>query len=202
MNQRENNHQTAVRINLSGYDPVPELILSEERISIRVKELGSELGALFNKLGSVHVVTVLQGAMHFSSDLQRAMQQAEPLLTMTAETIRVQSYQGTESTGTIRSLSEFHTPLTGKHVLLVEDIYDTGKTLRWLCDTLQELRPASLTIVTLLDKLETGRPADLLGDTPIYVGFTIPNDFVIGYGLDFNQLHRNLRGIYRLNKQG
>lgn len=191
-----------ISVAVPGYEAVPHLLLTEQQIANRVTELGAELAAKYRELGSVHVVTVLQGAMHFSSDLQRAMQHAAPDLPMVMETIRLQSYEGDGSTGTVRTLSETQTPLAGQHVLLVEDIFDTGNTLTWLCERIGALKPTTLTVVTLLDKQVPSRPADLLGDVPLYVGFDIPNDFVIGYGLDYNQLYRNLRGIYRLNKQG
>ena len=188
-------------VNVPGYDPVPQQILSESQIADRVSALGDQLAAHYSELGGVHVITVLQGAMHFSSDLQRAIQHAAPDLHMTMDSIRVQSYEGTNSTGKMRTLTELHASVQGRHVLIVEDIYDTGNTLRWLIDYFKELAPASISIVTLLNKKVPGRPADLLGSTPLYAGFEIANDFVIGYGLDYNQLYRNLRGVYRLTKQ-
>lgn len=184
-----------------GYESVPYPLLTEKQIADRVTELGAELAAKYRELGSVHVVTVLQGAMHFSSDLQRAMQHAAPGLHMTMDSIRVQSYEGTGSIGKIRMLNNLHAPVEGRNVLIVEDIFDTGNTLGWLIGYFTDLKPASLSVVTLLDKQVPGRPADLLGKTPFFAGFEIPDDFVIGYGLDYNQLHRNLRGIYRLKKQ-
>jgi len=190
-----------VRVDVPGYNSYPELMLTEHQIADRVGELGEELGAVYSKLGGAHVVTVLQGAMHFSSDLQRAMQHAAPDLPMTMDTIRVQSYEGTNSTGKMRTLNNVHAPVEGRHVLIVEDILDTGNTLKWLIDYFADMGAASLGVVTLLDKEVAERPADLLGDTPFYAGFKIPNYFVIGYGLDYNQLYRNLRGIYRLEKQ-
>lgn len=185
-----------------GYEPTPLPLLTEKQIAERVTELGVELADKYQELGSVHVVTVLQGAMHFSSDLQRAMQHAAPGLHMTMDSIRVQSYEGTGSTGKLRTLNNLHVPVEGKNVLIVEDIFDTGNTLRWLIDYFTELKPESLAVVTLLDKQVPGRQTDLLAKTPLYAGFKIPNDFVIGYGLDYNQLYRNLHGIYWLKKQG
>lgn len=202
MSDNPADQSTKISIDVPGYEQEPHLLLTEQQIAQRVAELGTELASKYKELGSVHVVTVLQGAMHFSSDLQRAMQHAAPNLPMVMETIRLQSYEGAGSTGTVRTLSETNTSLTGQHILLVEDIYDTGNTLTWLCDHFKALEPASLTVVTLLDKQLPSRPADLLGEVPLYIGFEIPNDFVIGYGLDYNQHYRNLRGIYWLEKQG
>ncbi len=191
-----------ISVAIPGYEPVPHSLLTEQQITDRVSELGAELAAKYREMGSVHVVTVLQGAMHFSSDLQRAMQHAAPGLHMTMDSISVQSYEGTGSTGKMRTLNNLHAPVEGRNVLIVEDIFDTGNTLRWLIGYFNELKPASLNVVTLLDKQVPGRPTDLLGKTPLFTGFKIPDDFVIGYGLDYNQLYRNLRGIYRLKKQG
>ncbi len=191
-----------IRVDIAGYEPVPRVLLSEKQIQERIEALGKELAEQYAPLGGVHVITVLQGAMHFSSDLQRAMQQAAPQMPMVMDTIRVQSYAGTTSTGEVRSLSELHTDVSGKHVLVVEDIYDTGKTLSWICEYIRVLKPATLAVATLLDKKVPNRPSDLLGDTELHVGFEVPNDFVIGYGLDYEQLYRNLRDIYWLKKQG
>jgi len=190
-----------VRVDVPGYTSNPALMLSEQQLKDKVSELGTELAKKYSELGSVHVVTVLQGAMHFSSDLQRAMQHAAPDLRMTMDTIRVQSYEGTNSSGKMRTLNNVHAPVEGRNVLIVEDILDTGNTIKWLLEYFAEKGAATLGVVTLLDKEVEGRPADLLGDTPFYAGFKIPNDFVIGYGLDYDQLYRNLRGIYRLEKQ-
>ena len=190
-----------VVVDIPGYEPTPELLLSPMQIHERTKALGAELAASYLQKGGAHVVTVLQGAMHFSSDLQRAMQHAEPRLNMTMDTIRVQSYQGTDSTGKIRTLNNVHAPVEGRNVLIVEDILDTGNTLKWLVNYFESLGAASIAVVTLLDKKVAGRPADLLGNTPFYAGFEIPDDFVIGYGLDYNQLYRNLHGVYRLKKK-
>jgi len=190
-----------VRVDVPGYKSNPELMLSEQQLIDKVSELGAELASKYSELGSVHVVTVLQGAMHFSSDLQRAIQHAAPDLHMTMDTIRVQSYEGTNSTGKMRTLNNVHAPVEGRNVLIVEDILDTGNTIKWLLEYFAEKGAATLGVVTLLDKEVEGRPADLLGATPFYAGFKIPNDFVIGYGLDYNQLYRNLRAIYRLEKE-
>lgn len=201
MSQSSADDSKKIVVDIPGYNPMPELLLSREQIQDRVNDMGEELAKVFKALGGVHVVTVLQGAMHFSSDLQRAIQHADPSLHMTMDTIRVQSYVDTGSTGKIRTLNNVHAPVEGRNVLIVEDILDTGNTIKWLIDYFADRGAASLSVVTLLDKKVKGRPANLLGDTPFYAGFDIPDDFVIGYGLDYNQLYRNLRAIYRLKKQ-
>lgn len=200
MSQTTADDSKEILVDIPGYDPKPELLLSREQIQKRVVEMGEELAKVFKAKGGVHVVTVLQGAMHFSSDLQRAIQHADPTLHMTMDTIRVQSYQDDSSTGKIRTLNNVHAPVEGRNVLIVEDILDTGNTIKWLIEYFAGKGAASLSVVTLLDKKVAGRPADLLGDTPFYAGFDIPDDFVIGYGLDYNQLHRNLPSIYKIHK--
>lgn len=190
-----------IQVNVPGYDATPELMLTKEQITERVGQLGVELAGHYSALGGVHVVTVLQGAMHFSSDLRLAIHDAAPNLLMTTDNIRVQSYEGTNSTGKMRALDDLRAPVGGRNVLIVEDILDTGNTIKWLIDYFAGKGAKSLAVATLLDKKVEGRPADLLGDTPFYAGFEVPDDFVIGYGLDYNQLYRNLRDIYRLKKQ-
>ena len=130
------------------------------------------------------LVSVLKGAMVFLADLMRAMD-----LPTSIDFMEVSSYgSGTETSGQVRILKDLSKPIEGRDVIVVEDIIDTGLTLNYLLHYLADKRPASIKIVCLLDK-----PARRLAEIPIdYIGFTIPDRFVIGYGLDYDERYRNL----------
>lgn len=156
----------------------------------RVAELAAEIGASYARYEEPPILlTVLKGAAFFAADLARAM--ARPV---EMDFVRVQSYEGASSTGTVTFLHYPESALRGRHVLIVEDILDTGRTARAIVDWLQTQELASLRLCTLLDK-----PSRRL--TPLHaehVGFTIPNQFVIGYGLDYDERYRNLPAIHVL----
>ena len=128
-------------------------------------------------------ISVLKGSLVFLADLMRAMD-----LPSSIDLMEVSSYAGTETSGQVRILKDLSKPIEGRDVIVVEDIIDTGLTLNYLLRYLAERHPASISIICLLDK-----PARRLAEIPIdYRGFTIPDRFVIGYGLDYEERYRNL----------
>jgi hypoxanthine phosphoribosyltransferase len=168
---------------MSLHDDVEEILLDATTITDRVAELGAQISADFADRDPV-LVSVLKGSIIFLADLMRAME-----LPTSIDLMEVSSYgAGTESSGQVRIIKDLSNPIQGRHVIVVEDIIDTGLTLNYLLHYLADKRPASISIVCLLDK-----PARRLAEIPIdYVGFTIPDRFVIGYGLDFDERYRNL----------
>jgi hypoxanthine phosphoribosyltransferase len=162
---------------------VEEILLTEEQIQARVAELGAQLAEDYAGRDPV-LISVLKGSIVFLADLVRGMD-----IPLSIDIMEVSSYgAATESSGQVRILKDLSNPIEGRHVIVVEDIIDTGLTLNYLLRYLREKAPASLGICCLLDK-----PARRLTEIPIdYVGFTIPDRFVIGYGLDFGERYRNL----------
>jgi hypoxanthine phosphoribosyltransferase len=175
----------------------PTLLLPTEVIQDRVEAMGSELAAHYEDRGEVHMLTVLNGALHFASDLSRAMQHASPNLKMTTDQVKVESYDQTQS-GIIRFRTPPSIPIEGKHMLIVEDVYDSGKTLSWLMKYFAGQGAASIETAVLLDKDVPKNREELLGATALHTGFFIGDEFVIGYGLDLDQQYRNLHSIYHL----
>ena len=162
---------------------VQEVLLTEDKIQARVAELGAQLNADYAGLEPV-LISVLKGSIVFLADLVRSME-----LPLSIDIMEVSSYgAATETSGQVRILKDLSNPIEGRHVIVVEDIIDTGLTLNYLLRYLREKGPASLRICCLLDK-----PARRLTEIPIdYVGFTIPDRFVVGYGLDYGERYRNL----------
>ncbi len=164
-------------------DPTIIPLFTAEEIARRVEELGAEIGEDYAGKNPL-LVGVLKGAWMFLADITR-----EITIPHQCDFIQVSSYgSGTESTGEVRFLTDLSTPIAGRHVILVEDIVDTGLTLSNLVNRLKEREPASVTICSLLDKPERRK-------TPIhidYLGFTVPNKFVVGYGVDWNEKYRHL----------
>lgn len=166
---------------------VAEVLLSETEIQAKVAELGARISADYDGR-ELTLVSVLKGSLPFMADLMRAL-----TIPVRIDLMEVSSYGGssTESTGLVRILKDLSASIEGQDVLIVEDIIDTGLTLNYLLRYLRGKNPSSLRICTLLDK-----PARRLVEIPVdYVGFTIPDRFVIGYGLDFGELYRNLRFV-------
>jgi hypoxanthine phosphoribosyltransferase len=161
----------------------PRPIISADVIARRVTELGREIDARL-PAGPLTVVGVLRGAFIFMADLVRAIPRE-----MTCDFLGVRSYgDATVSSGVVEITSDLSAPIAGRHLLLVEDIADTGLTLRYLLDLLRARGPASLHTCVLLAK-----PTLQQGPAPVdFVGFEAPDAFVVGYGLDAAQLHRNL----------
>lgn len=162
--------------------PLLEPLFDAETLAARVAEMGREIRADHADV-TLTCIGVLKGAIPFMGDLLRAIDGP-----VTCEYLGVSSYHGTRSTGAVRITHDLQADISGKHCLLVEDIVDTGLTLSWLVRNLQSRGPASLSIVTLLDK-----PSRRQIEVPVdYCGFQIPDAFVVGYGLDLDQLYRNL----------
>jgi hypoxanthine phosphoribosyltransferase len=184
--------QDAARLPDLGTD-VGEVLISQEQIAQKVAELGRRISADYAEQ-SVTLVSVLKGSLPFMADLMRAMS-----IPVQIDLMEVSSYGGatTESSGLVRILKDLSSPIDGKEVLIVEDIIDTGLTLNYLLRYLRGKNPRSLRICTLLDK-----PARRLVEIPIdYLGFTIPDEFVVGYGLDFGEFYRNLPFIGVLRRE-
>ena len=163
---------------------IREILLTEEQIQQRIRQLGEELTRDYEGKFPV-VVGVLKGVVLFYSDMIRQIRTPLQLDFMT-----ISSYRGTNSTGHMGVKSHVAADLTGRDVLILEDIYDTGNSLTFTVDYLKSRGAASVKICTLLDKPEGRKPGITLQAD--YVGFTIPNEFVVGYGLDFNEKYRNL----------
>jgi len=166
---------------------VADILLSEQRIRDRVIELGRQISHDYTGQ-RLTLVSVLKGSLPFMADLMREID-----IPLRIDLMEVSSYGGasTESSGLVRILKDLSASIAGEQVLLVEDIIDTGLTLNYLLRYLRGKSPASLRICTLLDK-----PARRLVDIPVdYTGFTIPDQFVVGYGLDYGELYRNLRFV-------
>ncbi|WP_339876273.1 hypoxanthine phosphoribosyltransferase [uncultured Algoriphagus sp.] len=166
-----------------------EIFLSNENIDFRISELGSAITQDFSGQELI-LVGVLNGSFVFIADLCRKID-----LQISTSFIKMSSYLGTESTGTVRSILGLEEKIEGKNVLIVEDIVDTGISMDYLLKALSALNPAKLSIVTLLHKPD----AFQFNYTIDYVGFEIPNKFVVGYGLDYDGLGRNLPDIYQLS---
>jgi hypoxanthine phosphoribosyltransferase len=152
-----------------------------------VKELGARISADYHGL-ELTLVSVLKGSLPFMADLMRAIE-----VPVRIDLMEVSSYGGaaTESSGLVRILKDLSASIDGQDVLIVEDIIDTGLTLNYLLRYLRGKNPRTLRICTLLDK-----PARRLVEIPVdYVGFTIPDRFVVGYGLDYGEIYRNLRFV-------
>jgi hypoxanthine phosphoribosyltransferase len=166
---------------------VEQVLVSEEQIAAKVAELGRQISEAYTGR-ELTLVSVLKGSLPFMADLMRAI-----TIPVRIDLMEVSSYGGvtTESSGLVRILKDLSASIDGRDVLLVEDIIDTGLTLNYLLRYLRGKNPRSLRICALLDK-----PARRLVDIPIdYVGFTIPDQFVVGYGLDYGELYRNLRYV-------
>jgi hypoxanthine phosphoribosyltransferase len=166
---------------------VDEVLLSEAEIAAKVAELGARIGEDYAGR-ELTLVSVLKGSLPFMADLMRAIP-----LPVRIDLMEVSSYGGTstESSGLVRILKDLSSSIDGQDVLIVEDIIDTGLTLNYLVRYLRGKDPRSLRICTLLDK-----PARRLVEIPVdYIGFTIPDRFVVGYGLDYGEFYRNLRSV-------
>jgi hypoxanthine phosphoribosyltransferase len=164
------------------HDDIEEVLFSAAQIQSRVTALGAQIAADYENK-PLHLVTIIKGSLPFLADLMRAID--APL---SLDLLGVSSYAGAHSSGEVRLTKDLDDPIEGKHVLVVEDIIDTGLTLSYVMRNLRQRAPASLKIVTFLDK-PARRGAQISAD---YVGFEIPDSFVIGYGLDWNQNYRNL----------
>lgn len=172
------------------HPPEFEVMIPAETIAARIRELGAQITADYARQ-ELTLVGVLKGSLVFLSDLAREIR-----LPLSFDFLRVSSYEGTRSSGVVRFDFDLTQPIKDKHVLVVEDIIDTGLTMSFLLETLRLRQPASLKVVTLLDKPENRRTEVAID----YVGFTIENRFVIGYGLDLDGKYRNLPYIAAMKR--
>ena len=175
--------------NVQLNDKVFEIYITESEIAKRVKLLAAQINLDYrNKLPVF--IGVLNGSFRFMADLMQEIN-----LDCSIEFIKVSSYNGgTKSTENVLEVLGLDADIKGKDVIIVEDIIDTGKTLTYLLSTLKPLQPASIKVITLLlkpDVIKTQFPEIA------YIGFEISNDFVVGYGMDYKHLGRNLNDIYR-----
>ncbi len=166
------------------HNDIQEVLLTREQIEARIQELGREMLRDYHDKNPIFV-GVLKGVVVFYADMIRAFDAPCQL-----EFMRISSYKGTKSTGQMLVRQDISEDLTGRHVVILEDILDTGRSLQFTYDYLRFKGAASVRICTLLDKPEGRLPGyDIQAD---YVGFKIPNVFVVGYGLDYNEKYRNL----------
>ena len=163
---------------------IKQILLTEEQIQTRIRELGEILTAEYADKNPI-VVGVLKGVVIFYADMIRHIK-----VPCQMDFMWISSYSGTNSTGTMKVRQDLSADIKGRHVLILEDIFDTGNSLDFTVKTLLERQPASLKICTLLDKPERRKPGITLQAD--YTGFTSPNEFVVGYGLDYNEKYRNL----------
>lgn len=158
-------------------------LISEEEVDKRIRELGEEISRDYAGK-QIHLICVLKGGVFFMCELAKRI-----IVPVSMDFMCVGSYgDGTKSSGVVRIAKDLDESIEGKEVLIVEDIIDSGNTLYYLMDVLQRRKPASLRLCTLLDKPER-RVKDVKVD---YVGFEIPDKFIVGYGLDYAQKYRNL----------
>ena len=163
---------------------IQKILLTEEQIQTRIKEMGAEISKEYEGKDPV-VLGVLKGVVMFYADMMKHI-----TVPCQMDFMCLSSYRGTTSTGNMIVKQDLSVDVSGRHVLILEDIYDTGKSLQYTYNHLMSKNPASVKICTLLDKPERRFPHITL--KPDRIGFTIPNEFVVGYGLDFNEHYRNL----------
>ncbi len=170
------------------------VMLSEEEVDKRIQEIGEQISRDYEGK-QVHLVCVLKGGSFFMCELAKRIS-----VPVSLDFMSVSSYGSeTKSSGVVRIVKDLDEPLKGKDVVVVEDIVDSGRTLSYLLEMLRDRGPKSLRLCTLLDKPDR-RVVDVHVD---YTGFQIPDEFVVGYGLDYNQKYRNLPyiGVVKLNEE-
>ena len=165
------------------------VLFSEDEIVNRINELAADISNNFAG-EEVHVICILKGSVYFFAELTKRI-----TVPVTLDFMSVHSYSGTDSTGEIQVTKELEHSIEGKNVIVVEDIVDTGRTLKYLLKELESRNPKKLKLISLLDKPDR-RVVEIDAD---YVGFTIPDKFVVGYGLDYDQRYRNLPYIGVVN---
>lgn len=159
-----------------------EVLISEEDVRSRIREMADSISEKY-KDKSVVFIGILNGSVFFLTELAQKMS-----IPVEIDFMAASSYAGTNSTGKVLVTKDLERSIKDKHVVVVEDIVDTGQTLHLLCDLLQAKHPASLEIATLLDKPDR-RKVCFDAD---YIGFQIPDKFVVGWGMDYNQKYRDL----------
>ncbi len=160
------------------------VMYSEEEVDKRIRELGEEISKRYEGK-KLHMICVLKGGVFFMCELAKRI-----TVPVTMDFMSVSSYgSGTKSSGIVKIVKDLDQSIEGRDVLVVEDIIDSGRTLSHLMKILNERKPASICLCTLLDKPERREVEDVNVD---YTGFQVPDEFVVGYGLDYDQLYRNL----------
>lgn len=172
---------------------IDHILIPAEALQAKVREIGGQIARDYSSREDLLLIGVLKGCMMFMVDLARAI----PML-VAVDFIATSSYgKSTESSGVVRMVKDLDTDIAGRHVLIVEDIIDSGLTLDYLRGHMLRRNPASLRICSLLNK-----PDRRIADVPVdYLGFDIPNEFVVGYGLDYQERYRNLPYIGVLRQQ-
>ena len=163
---------------------IAQVLISEEVLQNRINELAAELNEAYAGKKPIFV-GVMKGVVLFFADMVKRINTMCEI-----EFMWISSYEGTNSTGSMIVKRDVSADIKGRHVVILEDIFDTGNSLQFTYDHLMEKEPASLVICTLLDKPSRRNPAVTL--KPKYVGFQVPNAFVVGYGLDYNEYYRNM----------
>ena len=174
-------------------DPKLRVLISSEQIQARIREIGEQISADY-PAGNLHLICILKGACFFLTDLARAMKRD-----VFVDFMGISTYgKGKTTSGEVKVTKDLDISLEGADVLIVEDIVDSGVTLNYLLHVLQQRKPKSLQIAALLDKPERRlRPVQVK-----YVGFRIPDHFVVGYGLDYAEKYRNLDAICMMDDLG
>ena len=165
-------------------------LISQSDISAKVKKMGKEISS-FYKGESVVFVVILNGAIIFAADLFRAVS-----IECKLDFVKVSSYKGTESEGKIRFEKDLTLDISGKNIIIVEDIIDTGNTIKYLKKHMKRKNPKSIRVASLLMKPDSSNISSKID----WLGFEISSEFVVGYGLDYNQEFRNLNAIYKLGE--
>jgi len=170
---------------------IDEIVITESRIKEKVKELADRISQDYEGK-DLHLVAVLKGALIFLADFARNL-----TLQTTFDFLVVSNFEDAKSSGEVRLLKDLDHSIQGRHVLLVEDVIDNGRTTHALLSTLHLRQPASLKVCTLFDK-----PVNrLIKVSPDYLGFSLPDRFVVGYGLDYREKYRNLPYLATLRKE-
>ena len=169
------------------------VLLSEEEVDKRIREIAGKINRDYAGR-AVHLICILKGGVFFTCELAKRL-----TVPVSLDFMSVSSYgSGTESSGVVKIVKDLDQPLEGKEILIVEDIIDSGRTLAYLIDLLQKRNPKSIRLCTLLDKPERRVKKQVTVD---YTCFTIPDEFVVGYGLDYDQKYRNLPYIGVVEQQ-
>lgn len=171
------------------------ILLTEEEVDRRINEVAAKISEDYAGR-EIHLICILKGGVFFTCELAKRL-----TVPVSMDFMSVSSYgAGTESSGVVRIVKDLDEPLAGKDVLIVEDIIDSGRTLAYLIEVLKQRAPRSITLCTLLDKPERRVKKQV---TVEYTCFTIPDEFVVGYGLDFAQRYRNLPyiGVVQLDEK-
>lgn len=163
---------------------IQKILITQEQLQSRISELAAEVSTAYADKNPVFI-GVLKGVVIFFADFVKQI-----TVPCQLDFMCISSYSGTDSTGKMQVKMDISTDIKDRHVVILEDIFDTGNSLSFVYEHLLNMQPASLKIVTLLDKPERRKPGVTLQAD--YTGFVIPNEFVIGYGMDYNEYYRNL----------